>query len=128
MAERRTGGLSRQPDFTTAEDRLLGAAIPQPVPAPHVTVGAQGAPGALGAEEPGQGGAARRRPLKVKASLADQLWDAVLFMRGHGQPELTQNELLDDFVQQGLDRLRAELNDKQPFPNSPRRRAAHGGQ
>jgi hypothetical protein len=122
VAERRPGGLTRRPDFgTTAEDRLIGApAVPVPEAAPRSRGEAGGARGALGALEPGPAPAPRRRPLKVHEDLADQLREAVLFLRGHGRPELTQNELLDEIIQQGLDRIRNERNDGRPFPGSPR--------
>lgn len=129
MAERRTGGLSRRPDFgTTAEDRLMGTAISPTPPATAAasTRGASGARDASGAQEARpreQTPAPRRRPLKVHEGLADQLRDAVLFLRGRGRPELTQNELLDEIIEQGLDQLRKELNDARPFPGSSRRGA-----
>ncbi|MGB8200629.1 MAG: hypothetical protein WCF33_13185 [Pseudonocardiaceae bacterium] len=119
MAEQRRGGLARLPDFgTSAEDRLLGS----PAPAPDLTAspsdirGASGAP-AVERQHP------RRRPLKVDESLADQLRDAVLFMRGRGQPELTQNELLDELLAKGLQWLRDEENGGKQFPSTQRRRA-----
>lgn len=56
-------------------------------------------------------------------SLADQLRDAVLFMRGRGQPELTQNELLDELLAKGLQWLRDEENGGKQFPSTQCRRA-----
>ncbi|MGB8961036.1 MAG: hypothetical protein WCC38_03645 [Pseudonocardiaceae bacterium] len=104
MAERRRGGLARLPDFgTSAEDRLLGTpAADEPQPT-------------------------RRRPLKVDESLADQVRDAVLFMRGRGRPELTQNELLDELLIKGLQCLRDEANAGQQFPSTERRRSGPRG-
>ncbi|MDQ2881771.1 MAG: hypothetical protein M3Y48_11250 [Actinomycetota bacterium] len=55
-------------------------------------------------------------------SLADQLHDAVLFMRGRGRPELTQNELLDELLAKGLQWLRDEANEGEQFPSTERRR------
>ena len=101
MAERRRGGLARLPDFgASAEDRLLGSSV---APAEE--------------RQP-----SRRRPLKVDESLADQLRNAVLFMRGRGQPELTQNELLDELLAKGLQWLRDEANGGEQFPSTQRRR------
>ncbi len=100
-----------------------------PATAAASTKGAAGASGsrdASGAQEARpreQTSAPRRRPLKVHEGLADQLRDAVLFLRGHGRPELTQNELLDEIIEQGLGQLRKELNDARPFPGSSRRGA-----
>jgi hypothetical protein len=117
MAERRPSGLTRRPDFgATAEDRLLGLATDPDA------AGIRGAPGASGAspvretERP-----PRRRPLKVAETLADQLHDAVLFLRGRGRPELTQNELIDELLTDGLERMRGDVNGGDPFPVSARR-------
>lgn len=99
----------------------MGTAI-----SPATAAASRGASGASGAQEARpreQPPAPRRRPLKVHEGLADQLRDAVLFLRGHGRPELTQNELLDEIIEQGLDQLRKELNDARPFPGSSRRGA-----
>jgi hypothetical protein len=83
--------------------------------------GARGSAGARGApaekRQP-----ARRRPLKVDESLADHLRDAVLFMRGRGRPELTQNELLDELIARGLQWLQVEANEGEQFPSTERRR------
>jgi len=115
VAERRRGGLTRLPDFeTSAEDRLLG--IPAHAPAPDLAAGR-----ALGASTHAQQ-PARRRPLKVDDSLADQVRDAVLFMRGRGRPELTQNELLDELLTTGLQWLRDQANGGEQFPSTERRR------
>lgn len=109
MADKRVGGLTRRPDFgMTAEDRLLGAPGAQEA---HGAGEAQGA-SLLAGREP----APRRRPLKVDATLADQLRDAVLFLRGRGRPELTQNELLDEIIAKGLERLRQDLNGGADIP------------
>ncbi len=126
MAENRPRGLSRIPDFGSAEDRLIGAAVVAVPEVAPVTRGgeAKGSSGARGAAQAEEARAARRRPLKVHESLADQLRDAVLFLRGRGRPELTQNELLDEIIQQGLDQLSKDLNDGQAFPASTRRRVA----
>lgn len=111
MAERRRGGLARLPDFgTSAEDRLLGSPL---APAPDLARGA-----AAEEQQP-----ARRRPLKVDESLADQVRDAVLFMRGRGRPELTQNELLDELLTTGLQWLREQSNEGKQFPSTERRRS-----
>jgi hypothetical protein len=114
VAERRRGGLARLPDFeTSAEDRLLGI----PAHAPDLSAGR--APGASAPERQ----PARRRPLKVDESLADQVRDAVLFMRGRGRPELTQNELLDELLTTGLQWLRDQANGGEQFPSTERRRS-----
>lgn len=117
MAERRRGGLARLPDFgPSAEDRLLGS------PAAHDSAPNKSAPhesapdGSTHDQQP-----ARRRPLKVDESLADQVRDAVLYMRGRGRPELTQNELLDELITQGLRWLQDETNGGQQFPAMGRR-------
>ena len=119
MAERRRGGLARLPDFgTSAEDRLIGSpAAPTPDLATRPPA-AGGSPGAPVQERQ----SARRRPLKVDESLADQLRDAVLFMRGCGRPELTQDELLDELLAKGLQWLRDEANGGKQFPSTERRR------
>jgi hypothetical protein len=122
VAERRRGGLARLPDFgTSAEDRLLGSPV---VPASDLATGPSGARGSAGARgAPAQERqSARRRPLKVDESLADQLRDAVLFMRGRGRPELTQNELLDELLAKGLQWLRDDANGGEQFPATERRR------
>lgn len=120
MAERRPSGLTRRPDFAaTAEDRLLGVAAP--LESPRAT-GARSARGASGASPVGEAQPpARRRPLKVDETLADQVHDAVLFLRGRGRPELTQNELIDELLAAGLERMRGEVNGGDPFPISARR-------
>jgi hypothetical protein len=118
MAERRPAGLTRRPDFGTAQDRLLGLTSSEP----ETPQTAQGAPGASGASalEKTQP-PARRRPLKVAGPIADELHNAVLFLRGRGRPELTQNELIDELLTDGLQRVKADLNEGQPFPLSGRR-------
>jgi hypothetical protein len=117
VAERRRGGLARLPDFeTSAEDRLLGI----PVHAPAADLAAGRAPGASAHERQH----ARRRPLKVDESLADQVRDAVLFLRGQGRPELTQNELLDELITAGLQWLRDQANGGEQFPSTERRRSS----
>jgi hypothetical protein len=113
VAEQRRGGLARLPDFgTSAEDRLLGSPVAA-APAPDL---ARGTPAE--GHQP-----ARRRPLKVDGSLADQVRDAVLFMRGRGRPALTQNELLDELLTKGLQWLRDEANGGEQFPSTARRRS-----
>ena len=120
MAERRASGLSRRPDFgATAEDRLLGVATPLESQRATGARSARGASGASPGEEAPQ--PTRRRPLKVEATLADQVHDAVLFLRGRGRPELTQNELIDELLSDGLERVRGEANGGDPFPISARR-------
>jgi hypothetical protein len=42
-------------------------------------------------------------------------------MRGRGQPELTQNELLDELLAKGLQWLRDEANGGEQFPSTQRR-------
>jgi len=116
MPDKRPRGLARRPDFAvTAEDRLLGA------PGAVEASGFRDAQGAGGAPDTSQSTdrepTARRRPLKVDAELADQLRNAVLFLRGRGRPALTQNELIDELIDDGLDHIRTELNDGQPFPD-----------
>lgn len=120
MAERRRGGLARLPDFgTSAEDRLLGSPDP-----PDLVTRPSGARRSTGARASpaDERQSARRRPLKVDESLADQLRNAVLFMRGRGRPELTQNELLDELLAKSLQWLRDEANGGEPFPSTERRR------
>jgi hypothetical protein len=133
MPEPRRGGLARIPEFrTSAEDRLLGGAV-APALVPELatsTSGARGSEGARGASEAQSAPAekrpsARRRPLKVDESLADHLRDAVLFMRGRGRPELTQNELLDELLARGLQWLQDEANEGRQFPSTERRRGGH---
>lgn len=128
MAERRRGGLARLPDFgASAEDRLLGSSV---VPASDLTTSpSEGRGSTDGGGTSGIQGApveerqhSRRRPLKVDESLAEQLRNAVLFMRGRGQPELTQNELLDELLAKGLQWLRDEANGGEQFPSTQRRR------
>jgi hypothetical protein len=130
VPEPRRGGLARIPEFgTTAEDRLLGSAV-APTLAPDLATNPSGARGSQGAR--GASGAhsapaekrqpARRRPLKVDESLADHLRDAVLFMRGRGRPELTQNELLDELLARALQWLQDEANQGEQFPSTERRR------
>jgi len=126
MAERRAAGLTRRPDFGTAEDRLLGLTSAEPQQGEPRTVGgargAQGSRGASGVSVVEQAQPpVRRRPLKVADPIADELHDAVLFLRGRGRPELTQNELIDELLSGGLERMRADLNDGEPFPVSVRR-------
>jgi hypothetical protein len=60
----------------------------------------------------------------VDESLADQVRDAVLFMRGRGRPALTQNELLDELLTKGLEWLRDEANEGKQFPSTERRRSS----
>ena len=130
MPEPRRGGLARIPEFgTSAEDRLLGSAV-GPALAPDLAThpsGARGSAGVRGASEAHGASAekrqpARRRPLKVDELLADHLRDAVLFMRGRGRPELTQNELLDELIARGLQWLQVEANEGEQFPSTERRR------
>ena len=116
MPDKRPRGLARRPNFAvTAEDRLLGA------PGAVDASGIGDAQGAGGDPDTSQSTdrepTARRRPLKVDAELADQLRNAVLFLRGRGRPALTQNELIDELIDGGLDHLRTELNNGQPFPD-----------
>jgi hypothetical protein len=120
MADRGPAGLSRRPEFgATAEDRLLGVAAPLESPR---AAGARSARGASGASPVGEAQRpARRRPLKVDEALAAQVHDAVLFLRGRGRPELTQNELIDELLADGLERVRGEANGGDPFPISARR-------
>lgn len=126
MPERRRGGLARLPEFgTSAEDRLVGSpAAPALATNPLRARGSAGARDASGAQDApvAERRPARRRPLKVDESLADQLHDAVLFMRGRGRPELTQNELLDELLAKGLQWLRDQANEGKQFPSTERRR------
>ena len=121
MPEPRRGGLARIPEFgTSAEDRLLGSAV-GPALAPDLATHPSGARGSAGAPRaPWPSGC--RRPLKVDELLADHLRDAVLFMRGRGRPELTQNELLDELIARGLQWLQVEANEGEQFPSTERRR------
>ena len=122
MAERRAG-LTRRPDFGTAEDRLLGLTSAEPQQGePRTAGGARGSRGASSVSVVEQAHPpVRRRPLKVADPIADQLHDAVLFLRGRGRPELTQNELIDELLSDGLERMRADVNGGEPFPVSARR-------
>lgn len=84
--------------------------------------GSQGSRGASGVSVVEQAQPpVRRRPLKVADTIADQLHDAVLFLRGRGRPELTQNELIDELLSDGLERMRTDVNGGEPFPISARR-------
>ncbi len=127
MADTRPRGLSRRPDFgVSAEDRLLGAEGSEESPrSPGATV-AHGVSGAPGASRTASIPPARRRPLKVADPLADELRDAVLFLRGKGRPELTQNELLDEIIADGLARIREKDNGGEAFPVHSKRMAVRG--
>ena len=126
MAERYPAGLTRRPDFGTAEDRLLGLTSAEPQQGePRTGGGAQGAQGSRSASSVSVVEQAhppvRRRPLKVADPIADELHGAVLFLRGRGRPELTQNELIDELLSDGLERMRADVNGGEAFPESARR-------
>lgn len=64
---------------------------------------------------------ARRRPravVKLDTDVATDARAAVRFLRGHGEPDLQLGELLDRLVTAGLERIRQEQNDGQPFPTT----------
>jgi hypothetical protein len=58
----------------------------------------------------------RREVVKIDADVAQRARNAVLFLRGNGQPYATLADLLDQLVSEGLDRLAAELNGGEDFP------------
>jgi len=60
----------------------------------------------------------------VADPLADELRDAVLFLRGKGRPELTQNQLLDEIIGDGLARIREKDNGGNLFPVHSKRTTA----
>jgi hypothetical protein len=123
MADNRARGLTRRPDFgVSAEDRLLGAAGASEATRSHGALVARGAPGVQSAPPPVA--TPHRRPLKVADPLADELRDAVLFLRGKGRPELTQNQLLDEIIGDGLARIREKDNGGNLFPVHSKRTAA----
>jgi hypothetical protein len=50
----------------------------------------------------------------------------MLFLRGRGRPELTQNQLLDEIISDGLARIREKDNGGAPFPMHSKRIAGAG--
>ena len=123
MADNRVRGLTRRPDFgVSAEDRLLGAVGASEAARSNGALVARDAPGVQSVPRPVA--TPHRRPLKVADPLADELRDAVLFLRGKGRPELTQNELLDEIIGDGLARIREKDNGGNLFPMHSKRTAA----
>lgn len=60
-----------------------------------------------------------RQHLKVRASLAEQLRDAVSFMVDHGQPRTKLNDVLDQAVEQWLLQAKKAQNGGEDFPIRP---------
>ncbi len=66
-------------------------------------------------------GSAQRRPrsvAKLDAALLADVRAAVRFLRGRGEADLQLGELLDRLVADGLNRIRHQHNDDQPFSTS----------
>jgi hypothetical protein len=60
-----------------------------------------------------------RQHMKVRASLAEELRDAVSFMVDHGQPRMKLNDALDEAVAEWLHRAKQEQNGGDEFPLRP---------
>lgn len=57
-----------------------------------------------------------RTHVKVAASLAGEMRDAVWFLSEHGRPRVQLGELFDEAVRAWLDAAKAEHNGGEPFP------------
>jgi hypothetical protein len=56
--------------------------------------------------------------VKLDSEIAEDARAAVRFLRGRGEPDLQLGELLDRLVTQGLDRIRQDQNNGEPFSTS----------
>lgn len=61
-----------------------------------------------------------QRVLKLTGSLAGELLDAVMFLRGHGQPTLTLSTVGHEAIRRELVRLTQLHNSGKPFPHYER--------
>ncbi len=59
-----------------------------------------------------------RSVVKLDAALLADARAALRFLRGRGEPNLTLGHLLDRLVSEGLERIRHDYNDNQPFSTS----------